>query len=249
MIAPASATTTVAGHAIADAPMAKTSAPKPVQEKKVIATKAPGIDVSRWQGPIDWQRVAKSASFAYVKATEGTGYVSRTFDSQYSGAKAAGLYVGAYAFGRPDAPALAQADYFVDHARWSPDGKTLPPMLDMEWPYDLGNGVVAPYPCYGISARAMVAWIKTFVDEVKRRTGSVTTIYTAAGWWNNCTGGSAAFASEPLFVASYVHDQPKLPVGWTRWTIWQHSASGSLPGDQNFFNGSADAIAALAAAP
>jgi GH25 family lysozyme M1 (1,4-beta-N-acetylmuramidase) len=248
MIAPASAMTPV-NHAVADAPMAKTSAPKSVKEKKVATTKAPGIDVSRWQGPIDWQRAAKSASFAYVKATEGTGYVSRTFDSQYTGAKAAGLYVGAYAFGRPDAPALAQADFFVDNARWTPDGKTLPPLLDMEWPYDLGNGVVAPYPCYGLTATAMVAWIKTFVDEVKRRTGSVTTIYTASGWWNNCTGASTAFASEPLFVASYVHDQPRLPAGWTKWTIWQYSDNGSLPGDQDLFNGSADAIAALAAAP
>lgn len=197
-----------------------------------------GIDVSSWQGTVDWATVAKTAKFAYVKATEGTTYLSSTFAAQYSGAKAAGLYTGAYAFARPDTPALAQADYFIDQANVARDGKTLPLMLDLEWPYQLSGTYVAPYPCYGLSTTAMVAWIRVFVDEVKRRTGSPTLIYTAASWWNQCTGGTTTFADQLLSVASYSSTPPTvLPTSWSSWTMWQYAASGALPGDQDVFNG------------
>jgi GH25 family lysozyme M1 (1,4-beta-N-acetylmuramidase) len=212
----------------------------------------PGIDVSGWQGAIGWDQVAGSASFVYVKATEGLGFVSSSYADQYGGAKAAGLYAGSYAFGRPDGgQAAAQADYFIDHAYLSAEGRatdarTLPPMLDIEWPYAHKGHLVAAYPCYGLTQTEMVAWIQGFVDEVRARTGGPTTIYTAAGWWNECTGGSAAFRDDPLFVASYNKGRPHLPGGWTQWTIWQYSDRGKLPGDQNRFHGSADDLAALA---
>ncbi len=211
-----------------------------------------GIDISSWQSAdIGWDDVASGASFVYVKATEGLGFTSKTFAPQYYGAKAAGLYAGSYAFGRPDdGEPEAQADYFIDHSGLvtggATDTKTLPPMLDIEWPYAHKGHLVAAYPCYGLSQSEMVAWIKGFVDEVRLRTGSVTTIYTAAGWWNTCTGGSAAFADDPLFVASYNKGAPHLPQGWTQWTIWQYTDKGKLPGDQNRFHGSTEDLAALA---
>jgi GH25 family lysozyme M1 (1,4-beta-N-acetylmuramidase) len=205
-----------------------------------------GIDVSSWQGTVDWVTVATTATFAYVKATEGTTYLSATFAAQYSGAKAAGLYAGAYAFARPNTPALAQADYFIDHANVVRDGKTLPPMLDLEWPYKLSGTYVAPYPCYGLSTTAMVAWIRAFVDEVKRRTGSPTLIYTAANWWNQCTGGTTAFSDQLLDVASYSSTPPTtLPTSWSSWSMWQYAASGSLPGDQDVFNGTLAQLKAM----
>jgi GH25 family lysozyme M1 (1,4-beta-N-acetylmuramidase) len=205
-----------------------------------------GIDVSSWQGTVDWATVAKTAKFAYVKATEGTTYLSATFAAQYSGAKAAGLLTGAYAFARPNTPAVAQADYFIDHANVAADGKTLPPMLDLEWPYKLNGAYIAPYPCYGLSPTAMVAWIRAFVTEVSRRTGSPTLIYTAANWWNQCTGGTTTFADQPLAVASFSSTPPTtLPTSWSSWSIWQYAASGSLPGDQDVFNGTLTQLKAM----
>jgi GH25 family lysozyme M1 (1,4-beta-N-acetylmuramidase) len=205
-----------------------------------------GIDVSSWQGTVDWVTVAKTAKFAYVKATEGTTFLSATFAAQYSGAKAAGLYTGAYAFARPNTPALAQADYFIDHAGVARDGKTLPLMLDLEWPYKLNGAYVAPYPCFGISTTAMVAWIRAFVDEVKRRTGSPTLIYTTAAWWNQCTGSTTAFGDQRLAVASYSSTPPAtFPTSWSSWSVWQYAASGSLPGDQDVFNGSLTQLKAM----
>jgi GH25 family lysozyme M1 (1,4-beta-N-acetylmuramidase) len=251
-ITPASATP-APSHAAAAKPTAvratkATAVPaKPAPERGVASHHTSGVDVSDWQGTaIDWTRVAKSAQFAYVKAAEGTSFVSRTFASQYNGAKRAGLYVGAYAFGRPDEPPVAQADHFVDTANFTRDGKTLPPMLDIEWPYEINGRIVSTYPCYGMSRSAMVAWITAWVDEVHKRTGSPVMIYTAAGWWNECTGGSSVLADQPLFVATYSHRAPQLPKGWTTWTIWQYASQGRLPGDQDVLEGDASTLAALA---
>jgi GH25 family lysozyme M1 (1,4-beta-N-acetylmuramidase) len=205
-----------------------------------------GIDVSSWQKDVDWGKVAAAGrKFAYTKATEGTTYKNPYFDGQYKGAKRAGLYSGAYVFARPDSPdVVAQANFFVDNAQLANDGKTLPPMLDIEWPY---NGV-HPDDCWGLTPAQMVKWLRTFVDQVYRRTGRKMMIYTNTNWWNPCTGNSTAFNDQSLFVASYQSTPPaELPSGWKKWTLWQYSSSGSLPGDQNVFNGTLADLAALAA--
>jgi GH25 family lysozyme M1 (1,4-beta-N-acetylmuramidase)/outer membrane protein assembly factor BamE (lipoprotein component of BamABCDE complex) len=208
-----------------------------------------GMDVASYQGNIDWnQQAANGAKFAYAKATEGTSYVNPYFNSQYNGAKAAGLYAGAYVFARPDSPnPVGQADYFIDHAQFSNDAKTLPVMLDLEWPYRSSGNYVAPYPCYGISTSAMVSWIRSFVDQVKARTGRQTLIYTNVNWWNPCTGNSAAFGDQLLDIAHYsTSSAGTLPPGWSNWTVWQYADAGTFPGDQDVFNGSLDDLARLA---
>ena len=205
-----------------------------------------GIDVSKWQGTVDWAKVAATDQFAYVKATEGTTYLSDTFAAQYAGAKAAGLYVGAYAFGRPDAPPIPQADYFIAQSKYVTDGKTLPPMLDIEWPYQINSKYVAPYPCYGLTPAQIVSWIRLFVDEVHRLTGSPSMIYTTSGWWNGCTGNTTAFADQYLDVAAWSATPPTtLPTGFDHWTLWQYASSGSLPGDQDVYAGTLDQLTAL----
>ena len=209
-----------------------------------------GIDVSSWQGVVNWsQVVAGGASFAYAKATEGVTYLNPYFDGQYNGAKGAGLYTGAYAFGRPDAPnPVAQADFFVDHAQFVHDGRTLPLLLDVEWPYSDGNGgYVAPYPCWGLTPAAMVSWIRAFVNEVQARTARKVLIYTNRFWWDPCTGSDTSFGDQLLDVAHYASTPPaQLPAGWSNWTFWQYSASGTLPGAQDVFNGSLTELANLA---
>lgn len=208
-----------------------------------------GIDVSKWQGTVNWTKVAASDQFAYVKATEGATYLSDTFAAQYTGAKAAGMYVGAYAFGRPDSAPILQADYFIHNSGYAADGQTLPPMLDLEWPYQINGKYVAPYPCFGRSPAQMVTWIRTFVTEVRRLTGSPTMIYTTGNWWNGCTGNSTEFADQLLDVASYSAAAPTtLPSGFAHWTLWQYASSGSLPGDQDVFTGTLDQLAAMSPA-
>ena len=60
-----------------------------------------GIDVSRYQGNIDWAKVkASGMTFVFIKATEGQTYTDPNFQKNVSGALAAGMLVGTYHFFR-----------------------------------------------------------------------------------------------------------------------------------------------------
>jgi len=193
-----------------------------------------GHDVSSHQGVVDWPKAwAAGARFVYVKATEGTGYVNPRFSQQYNGSYQVGMLRGAYHFARPDVSGgAAQANYFVDHGGgWSPDGRTLPGAVDIEYnPY----GQV----CYGLDPVAMSLWLRAFSDTYRARTGQFPVIYTSTAWWNRCTGGNTGFGpNNPLWVAHFSSSLGPLPAGWTHQMIWQFADKGALPGDQNVFNG------------
>jgi GH25 family lysozyme M1 (1,4-beta-N-acetylmuramidase) len=202
-----------------------------------------GLDVSSWQGNVDWASVkANGAKFAYVKATEGTGYTNPYFAQQYNGSYNVGLIRGAYHFALPNvSSATTQADYFVSNGGgWSRDGKTLPPMLDIEYnPYGA--------TCYGYSQSGMASWIQAFSDEVHARTIRYPTIYSTLDWWTTCTGNYGGLgATNPLFIARYSTSPGTLPAGWSFWTFRQFSNSGTFPGDQDYFNGAYKRLVALA---
>lgn len=205
---------------------------------------APGFDVSGHQGAVDWPgAVGAGATFAYIKATEGTVYQNPMFAQQYNGSYRAGLIRGAYHFATPDtADGTAQANFFVDHGGgWSADGRTLPPAVDLEYnPY--GD------TCYGLSPTALVAWVHAFADRVRARTGRYPAIYTSTRWWSLCMGNDAGFGADPLWVARYNSVLGALPPGWSSQAIWQFADSGAFPGDQDAFNGGTDALRAFATA-
>ncbi|MEU4448312.1 lysozyme [Actinosynnema sp. NPDC050801] len=203
----------------------------------------PGMDVSSHQGDVDWAKAwADGARFAYVKATEGTGYRNPDFARQYNGSYAIGMIRGAYHFALPDrSGGAAQADFFATNGGgWSRDGKTLPGALDMEYnPY--GD------PCYGLDQAAMGAWVRAFSDRLVERTGRHPTIYTSTSWWHRCVGRAERFGdTSPLWVAHYADVLGPLPHGWDYETIWQWQAAGRFPGDQNLFNGNAEQLLGVA---
>jgi GH25 family lysozyme M1 (1,4-beta-N-acetylmuramidase) len=213
--------------------------PAPARPVSNGASPILGMDVSPYQPNVDWRSAyANGARFVYIKATEGTGFRSSSFSSQYSGSANAGLIRGAYHFALPDrSSGSSQAQFFLSNGGgWSADGKTLPPALDIEYnPY--GS------TCYGLSAASMVAWIKDFSDTVHARTNRYPVIYTTLDWWQTCTGNSAAFgATNPLWIARYSSYVGSLPSGWLFHTIWQFTDHGSLPGDSNYFNGDINAL-------
>ncbi len=204
-----------------------------------------GIDVSAFQGSINWTAVAAGgAQFAYIRASEQAGIPDAFFAANLQAAKANGIYAGAYHRARPDVSSgEAQADYLIDHAGYADDGRTLPPMLDIEWPRSDWTGLNA---CYNLTPAQISAWIRAFVDRVAMRTGRLATIYTNPNWWNPCTANNATFGANPLFNSGYLPTPPPPPAGWTRWTLWQYANAGSLPGDQDVFNGDYAALARLA---
>lgn len=213
-----------------------------VPEVDPLAT-VPGMDVSSHQGNVDWQSWwNQGMKFAYVKATEGTGYTNPYFAQQYNGSYNVGMLRGAYHFGVPDdSSGAAQATFFVNNGGgWSADGKTLPGVLDIEYnPY--GDR------CYGLSQAEMRAWIRDFTRTYKARTGRDAVIYTTTDWWTQCTGNTPEFGStNPLWVARWAASPGTLPAGWSYHTFWQYTDSGPIVSDHDQFNGSLDRLRVLA---
>jgi GH25 family lysozyme M1 (1,4-beta-N-acetylmuramidase) len=210
--------------------------------RSAAASQLPGIDVSAYQGNINWAAVAPSIDFVYAKATEGTYYTNPDFNNQYTGPYNQGLIRGAYHFGIPNnSTGASQADYFAHHGGgWSGDGKTLPGALDIEYnPY--GS------ECYGLTQSQMTAWIWDFVNEYAFDEHVYPVIYTTSNWWSACTGNASGFQNyDPLWIACYCSTAGTLPAGYGYYTFWQYADSGSLPGDQDVFNGSYSRLQALA---
>ncbi len=206
------------------------------------STQTKGFDVSHYQGTVNWSSAySKGARFAYMKATEGTDFRDPQFNANYTNSYNAGFIRGAYHFATPDtSTGKAQADYFVAHGGgWSKDGKTLPPMLDIEY----GSSS----ECWGLSQSSMVSWITSFINEVHSKTTRWATIYTTTDWWKTCTGNTSKFSSnDPLFVARYSSSVGTLPAGWGFYTFWQYADSGTFPGDQDYFNGPLSGVKNLA---
>ncbi|MFF1632896.1 GH25 family lysozyme [Leifsonia sp. NPDC058248] len=207
-----------------------------------------GLDVSGWQvlTLANWRTIyANGARFVYTKATESTDYRSSQFGEQYADSYAAGLAHGAYHFAAPNTSSGAtQANFFVSNGGgWSNDGRTLPPLLDIEYnPYGA--------TCYGLSAAQMVSWIRDFSNTVVARTGRLPAIYSTTDWWTRCTGNTASFGANPLFIARYPSSISSgagtLPAGWSRYTMWQYADAGIFPGDQDVFNGTQAQLTAYA---
>jgi GH25 family lysozyme M1 (1,4-beta-N-acetylmuramidase) len=208
-----------------------------------------GIDVSHWQGAINWTSVRGSGiQFAWIKATEGTSYKDARFNTNYPAAHGAGVIRGAYHFALPNVSnGATQANYFASSGGgWSRDNLTLPGVLDIEHnPY----GAM----CYGLSTTQMRTWINDFYTTYKSRTGRDAVIYTTSGWWNTCTGNwTGMYSKSPLWVAHWTSaSSPTIPSGFPTWTVWQYTSTGSVGGvagnvDRNQFNGSRDRLLALA---
>jgi GH25 family lysozyme M1 (1,4-beta-N-acetylmuramidase) len=195
-----------------------------------------GVDVASYQhqnGPISWPQVATAGyTFAFVKAAEGNYYRNPYAAADLAGASAAGLYVAPYEFGIPNvAGGAAEADYALDHSGLAAGNATLPIILDIE--YDPYTSSDHANTCYNLTQAQMVSWIGAFAAEVIRRTGQRPAIYSTAQWWNECTGKSAAFAADPLWIAGDTSSgplQPVMPAAWQTWTYWQYSAGATVPG-------------------
>jgi GH25 family lysozyme M1 (1,4-beta-N-acetylmuramidase) len=208
-------------------PSAKPTPPKPPR-------RLPGLDVAAFQHPggaaISWNSVAKARyKFAEVKATEGDYYVNPYAAGDLKSAKAAGLDVAPYHFGIPNASGgVAQAQFAVEYSGYAPGPRMMPLTLDIEYdPYASSDHT---NECYGLTAPRMTAWLAAFVAEARALTGQYPVIYTTADWWNTCTGRSAAFGADPMWIAAYGFASPPMPPGWKTWTFWQYTSSGTVPG-------------------
>jgi lysozyme len=203
-----------------------------------------GIDVSSYQGTINWHAVAASGlAFAFAKATEGTGFVDAQFATNWSAMREFGLYRGAYHFGRPGQDPETQAVHFHSVVGETGFGD-LPPVLDIE-------------ASDGHPAAAVLAWVLAFVKKAEALFGRKLVIYTG-GFWRFTLGNPvvAELKDNPLWLAQYSQGTPTAPSTWAKWTFWQYTdgSFGSpppVPGiagpcDRDRFAGDKTELAALA---
>jgi GH25 family lysozyme M1 (1,4-beta-N-acetylmuramidase) len=203
-------------------------------------TKAIGIDVSRFQGAIDWPSVAASGiRFAFVQASRGSGADCTVKPAQCGpdpyfalnrvAAEGSGIRVGAYhrAFASGGtvadarADALAEADVFLAQVETLGSGE-LVPVIDVETPFT------------GMTATTLRTWVRVWVKRVNKRLGRKPMIYTNATSWA-ATGNTAEFAKAryPLWVAQWGVSHPTVPASnWAGrgYSVWQFTSSGRVPG-------------------
>jgi len=184
----------------------------------ILSVGAQGIDVSKWQGEIDWKAVAGAGvEFAYIKATEGPTYRDPMFRKNIANAHrdAPEILLGCYHFGRAAEPdAAAEAKNFCDELGLYTSCWTLPPMLDIEW-----DKRTTP-----ISSKQIIAWIAAFVTDVTSQLNVPCGIYTQASFWKYKLASTDKFFAQPLWLAG----KTQIP-GWTP-LINQYSAKGTVAG-------------------
>ncbi len=191
-----------------------------------------GIDVSKYQGDIDWSSVrASGVRFAWIKATEGGDRLDDKFAQNWAASKAAGVVRGAYHFAYWCRPMEEQAAWFTAHVPNDPDA--LPPVLDVEW-----NSESKTCP-KRIPREQALAQMKIMLAAMERAYGKKPVIYTSIDFHRDVMQGE--FTDYPIWVRS-VKYYPSVKYGARRWHFWQHTAEGHVPGirgyvDRNAFNG------------
>lgn len=170
-----------------------------------------GVDVSAHQGTIGWDRVAADGiSFAYMKATEGQGFVDRRFAANWTGAGSAGLARGAYHFFTLCAPGAAQARNFLAVVPADPDA--LPPAVDLEF------GTCDRRP----SRTEVERELRVFVEAVEARVGKRVVLYVMSDF------ADAYPEVRALDRARWHRSLFRRPDG--DWTIWQVSFVARVDG-------------------
>lgn len=190
-----------------------------------------GVDVSRWQGNINWQKLrAQGANFAYIKATDGGDHLDPMFMKNWRGADAAGLKRGAYHFFYWCRTAGEQADWFIRNVPRVQGA--LPPVIDVEWN---GESSCKRRP----SRQKVLEKMQVFMDKLERHYGQRPIIYTSPDFYRDNLRG--AFLDYPFWLRAVAAHPSKVYPG-RNWLFWQYSGSGLSHGvsgriDLNVFHG------------
>lgn len=190
-----------------------------------------GIDVSHYQGEIDWDQLKNSMiqgsplRFVMIKATEGSNRLDENFNNNFYNARENGFLRGAYHFWSNKSSAREQAYYFLRQVHLE-DGD-LPPVLDVE--HKPANKSVEEFQT------DVLTWLHIVEDKYHVKP----IIYTYYNFKDTYLG-APVFDDYPYWIAHYYVDKVKYKGAWK---FWQHTDAGKLPGikgyvDFNIYNGS-----------
>lgn len=186
-----------------------------------------GIDVSKWQGKIDFARVRDAGiRLVYIKATQGTSYVDPDFERNYRDSEKEGLSIGFYHYvmARTTTEAQDEARFFASHIRRKTQSAR--PAMDFE--------------SFGDLTRAETREIALqFLITLEREIGHKPAIYS------DSYNASGTFADDrlreyPLWIADYGVACPNMENSWCRWSGWQFTDRGRVDGisgdvDEDYF--------------
>lgn len=173
-----------------------------------------GIDVSHYQGWIDWQKVAgcSQISYVYLKATEGESFLDKTYVRNLKEAREAGLSVGSYHFYRPNINWELQFNNLTRNV--TKNTQDLVPMIDIEV---RGN----------VSEAKFLQDLQKFIKKVEDFYGKKPLLYTYQNFYNKHLVGQ--FKGYHWMMAKYQSERPVLTDNQD-YIMWQYSATGSIPG-------------------
>ena len=175
-----------------------------------------GIDVSSWQGTIDFSQVKNAGiDIVYMKSSEGRSYIDPYFERNYQNAKANGLKVGFYHYvtARTVEQAREQANFFASVISGKePDCKLA---MDFE---SFGN----------LSVNQINEISKVFLETLQSATNKEVLIYSNS--YSARTIFSSDLAIYPLWVANYGVNEPGGNDKWNTWVGWQYTSTGRVAG-------------------
>lgn len=207
-------------------------------QKNASKESANGIDVSHYQGIINWKKVGNAnIDFAYIKASSGDTYTDPHFIHNWNGVRTTKIYRGAYHFFLADDDPQQQAKHYINTIG-SLGPHDLPPMLDVE---------ILDHRTKAQVASGALAWLKA----IEKATGRTPVIYTGSNFGSSVLS-NPDFARYPLWIADYGKRINSIPEPWKHsgWTIWQHSETGKVEGistavDLNRFHADVSALKAF----
>lgn len=182
-----------------------------------------GIDVSEWQGNIDFQAVRDAGIEAvYIRSSEGNDYVDHYFESNYAKATEAGLKVGFYHYvtARTVEEGIEQARFFASVV----STKIIDLRLAMDFE-SFGN----------LSVQEINEISEAFLTTLEEVTGKEVVIYSDASNARDVFSRELA-ENYPIWVAEYFVEEPFDNGKWETWVGFQYSDRGRVSG----INGSVD---------
>lgn len=191
-----------------------------------------GVDVSVYQGEIDWQKLSEEdIQFAFIKATEGSGYVDDKFLQNYENAQKTDLRIGAYHFFSYDSSGETQAENFINTVPRTDD--MLPPVIDVEFYGDKKENL----PDKDKTQKELDA----LISKLEEYYGKTPIIYATEKSYELYI--SDKYDNYDIWIRN-VYMKPKLS-DEREWTFWQYTNKEQLNGysgdekyiDMNVFNG------------
>ncbi len=188
--------------------------------------------MSSYQGEIDWETLEnQDIDFAFIKATEGSGYEDEYFQQNFQNASETGIRIGAYHFFSFDSSGITQAENFIKTVPKTQN--MLPPVIDLEFYAQHGSD-----PPEKEETRYN---LQKMIDAVYDYYGLMPVIYVTDITYELYIKGY--FDDNDIWIRS-IFTKAELP-DERKWTFWQYCNRGRLDGydgaeqyiDLNVFNG------------